>query len=97
MMLFVKRQPIREVIKEHLVEQIVRGALPAGAPVSLTEIAAKLGVSVTPLREALIDLEAQGFVDSALARGFFVRPLDSAEVREIYPIVGVLEALALEL
>lgn len=86
---------VRDNLCDALVDRIVRGALPAGLPLSLVELSEELGVSVTPLREAMIKLTAQGFVYAVPARGFFVSPLDAKEVREIYPIVGALEALAL--
>ena len=52
-------------------------------------------MSRTPLREALFNLESEGFVRSDLARGFSVAPLSVREVRESYPILQTLEALAL--
>ncbi len=75
----------------------MRGRLPAGAQLSPADLAHEFDVSMTPMREALIELSSEGFVTSIPARGFFVRALDSEEVREIYPIVGALESLALRM
>lgn len=58
-------------------------------------MAKELGTSRTPLREALINLEQEGFVQSERACGFSVPPLTGREVREIYPILWTLEGLAL--
>lgn len=54
-----------------------------------------LEVSRTPIREALLRLESEGVLSSALAKGFFVRPLSQDEAKELYPILAALEALAL--
>ncbi|HJQ36210.1 MAG TPA: GntR family transcriptional regulator [Thermoanaerobaculia bacterium] len=90
------RDALRTSVKELLARKIVRGELSPGAPLNLAELAAVVGVSVTPLREALIELERDGLVHSILNRGYFVRPLDEAEMRELYPIVAALETLALK-
>jgi DNA-binding GntR family transcriptional regulator len=57
----------------------------------------RIGVSRTPLREALIAIEAEGLVRSAPNRGFTVVRADAEFVREIYPIKGALESAALRL
>ena len=89
------RESLRSAVKELLARRIVRGELSPGSPLNLAELATVVGVSVTPLREALIELERDGLVHSILNRGYFVRPLDEAEMRELYPIVAALEVLAL--
>jgi len=58
-------------------------------------LAAELGVSRTPVREALIQLESEGLLSSDPNRGFLVPSLTSDEAREIYPILWSLEQLAL--
>lgn len=60
-------------------------------------LAGELGVSRTPLREALIALERDGFLTSTSSRGFTVRSLSSKEVRETYPVYAVLASFALTL
>ena len=55
-----------------------------------------LGISRTPLREALLGLEAEGLLRAEPERGFFVAALSVEEAREIYPLIGALEALAIE-
>ena len=62
-----------------------------------TDIAAQLGVSRTPVREALLRLSREGALENAVGRGFRVRPLDPEEFREIGAILGGLESLALKL
>ena len=59
-------------------------------------MAAELGASRTPLREALFSLVHEGLIDATPDRGFSVKPLSSREVREIYPILWTLESLAVQ-
>lgn len=89
------RQPVRTAVRERVIERIVNGSLPAGSPIHLPKLAAELAVSATPLREALIEMERDRFVESSPGRGFFVRPFDASEVGQIYPLIWTLETLAL--
>ena len=74
---------------------ILSAALPPGARVNEVAVARELGISRTPLREALFGLEREGLVVSQPRRGFFVSPLDVRDAREVYPLLATLEALAL--
>ncbi len=76
---------------------ILTGALPADSRIVESALCEQLGVSRTPMREALFRLEQEGLVRQDLSRGFSVMPLSAREVREIYPIIWTLEALALQL
>jgi DNA-binding GntR family transcriptional regulator len=78
-----------------VLERIVRGDLAPGIRIKEAHLAEELGISRTPLREALIHLEQEGFVRSELAHGFSVEPLSGREVRETYPLLWTLECLAL--
>jgi DNA-binding GntR family transcriptional regulator len=91
----VARAPLREDIRQTILDRILSGELPPGSRITESRLATELGVSRTPLREALFSLESDGFVRSDLARGFSVAPLSVREVRESYPILQTLEALAL--
>ena len=90
-----KEAPIRADIYLVILDRIVRGDLAAGVRIKESRLADELGASRTPLREALIRLEQEGFVRSELAHGFSVEPLCGREVRETYPILWTLEAFAL--
>ena len=74
---------------------ILSAALPPGARVNEVALARELGISRTPLREALFGLEREGLVVSHPRRGFFVSPLDVKDAREVYPLLATLEAFAL--
>jgi DNA-binding GntR family transcriptional regulator len=91
----MNRRPLRSDIQSLIAGRIVSADLAAGARVRDTEVAQQLGVSRTPVREALIRLEKQGLIDSDPGRGFRVRHLSAIEANETYPILWTLEGLAL--
>src|SRR5512138_1286964 len=74
-------------------EKILSGELPPHSWVKEQEIAAQLGVSRTPVREALARLELEGFVKSSPRRGAIVCQLELDEIDEIYEIRAALEHL----
>jgi DNA-binding GntR family transcriptional regulator len=92
----ISKKPLREDIHALLRERIVQGDLLPGKRLQDVQLAAELGVSRTPVREALLRLERDGLVESDPNRGFFVAPLSRKEVAEIYPMVWALECLALD-
>lgn len=91
------RVPLRTKVRRVVQRAILQGALAPGGDVNEAALAAKLGVSRTPLREALLGLEAEGYLESAAGRGFSVAPLTERDVEEIYPVLWTLEGLALRL
>jgi DNA-binding GntR family transcriptional regulator len=93
----ISRVPLRDEVYHRILAQIQRGELAAGGRVRDAALASQLGVSRTPVREALLRLVREGVLDTALGRGFRVRPLDAAELRDVGAILGVLESLALRL
>jgi DNA-binding GntR family transcriptional regulator len=93
----ISRVPLRDEVYQRILTQIQRGELAAGSRVRDAALAGQLGVSRTPVREALLRLVREGVLDTALGRGFRVRPLEAAELRDVGAILGVLESLALRL
>jgi DNA-binding GntR family transcriptional regulator len=93
----ISRVPLRDEVYRQILAQLQRGILAPGSRVRDVSLAAQLGVSRTPVREALLRLAREGVLETTLGRGFRVRPLDSAELREVGTILGALEALALRL
>lgn len=91
----ITRVPLREQVHRAVVGRILREELPPGSRISDSVMAAELGVSRTPVREALLRLEREGFLEVDVGRGFFVKPLSATEMREVYPILWTLEILAL--
>src|SRR3954470_11065541 len=86
-----------EEIARVLREQIVEGALPPGLRLSERDIGSRLGVSRTPLREALRLLAGERLVDVLPRRGARVALLDIGVVEEVYPVMACLERLAVDL
>jgi DNA-binding GntR family transcriptional regulator len=76
-------------------ESILRGETPRGEPLRQVEIAARFGVSRIPLREALAQLEAEGFVSNSPYVGAIVTPLSAEEAVDLVDIVVALEQRAL--
>ncbi|MBO0347393.1 GntR family transcriptional regulator [Roseibium sp. CAU 1637] len=79
---------------ERLKLDIMRSELPPGFQAPEPEIAERLGMSRTPVREALIRLEADGLVDLVPRRGVRVRGMSREDMREVYNLLCVLEPLA---
>lgn len=67
-------------------DRILAGDLAGGEPIRQDTIAAELGISKIPLREALTRLEQHGLVSSAANRGFMVSPLSAGEAEEVFAL-----------
>lgn len=74
--------------------RIINGELKPGGTLNQEQLAAELGVSTTPLREALRKLETEGFVRGRSHRDVYVTPLDPEEVTELYEVRSHLDGLA---
>lgn len=93
----IPRQPLRDEVYRQVLESIHLGNPPPGSRLRDTDLAGRLGVSRTPVREALLRLAREGVLEADVGRGFRVPPLDPDEIAETGQILGALEALALEL
>jgi DNA-binding GntR family transcriptional regulator len=82
---------------DRLLEDIRLGALPPGARLREVELAERLGISRTPVREAIRRLEADGLVEHLPRQGASLRRLGYAEVMELYEMRAVLEGTAARL
>src|SRR5581483_1459477 len=76
-------------------QAILQGVLIPGGQVNQAQIAAKLGISRGPLREALRQLEEEGLVQSYPHKGTFVTEITPAYIEEVYSIRRVLETFAI--
>src|SRR5918998_6669723 len=94
---FDSRANLAEGIANLIRDMILDGRLPAGDRINEVHLAAHIGVSRTPLREALSRLVNEGALRDVPRRGFFVCPLSEEEVRAIYPIRSILDPAALRL
>ena len=91
------RSLARDEVYTQLSAWIIDGTLQPEELLRDQDIAEQLGVSRTPVREALRRLEDEGFVETALNRWTRVAPLRATQAAEIYPMVEALECLALRL
>ena len=92
----LQTRSLREQVYDFLRAEMARGGLQPGGFLDLNELAGRLGVSRTPLREALLHLESQGFVTVLPRRGFRLNALTLDDIRHFYEIIGALEAAALK-
>ncbi|MEK4030551.1 GntR family transcriptional regulator [Pseudobacillus sp. FSL P4-0506] len=88
---------IREYAYLYLKERILEGKYKAGDRLIERELAAKLAISRTPIREALFRLESQGFVQTVPRKGVVVSEISEEEVIEVFTILSSLEVLAAKL
>jgi DNA-binding GntR family transcriptional regulator len=93
----ITRKPLRDEVYRQILERIAQGDLSPGARLRDSDLASQLGVSRTPVREALLRLTREGVLTADMGRGFSVSPLDGAEMRETGVILANLERLALQL
>jgi DNA-binding GntR family transcriptional regulator len=83
---------MREQIYSYLKDEIQRGKLTPGAAINIDVMSRELGISKTPLKEAMIKLECEGFVNFLPRRGVQVRGLNPQELKNYYEIIGYLES-----
>ncbi|WP_156725664.1 GntR family transcriptional regulator [Streptomyces apocyni] len=79
----VTRNTLRQQLADALRDEILAGRLHPGQEFTVKEIAEQYGVSATPVREALVDLSAQGLLDSVQHRGFRVHEYSVADYRSM--------------
>ncbi len=89
-----EQQSLRERIVQRLRDAIVAGDLPANSRLAEPELAKRLGVSRTPLREAIRQLAAEGFVSTTPRVGSFVSHVTPQDAEELYAVRAVIEGLA---
>ncbi|WP_079054304.1 GntR family transcriptional regulator [Streptomyces graminilatus] len=85
----VTRSTLRQQIADALRDEVLAGRLQPGQEFTVKEIAEQYGVSATPVREALVDLSAQGLLEADQHRGFRVHEYSPADFR------GMIEARGL--
>jgi DNA-binding GntR family transcriptional regulator len=85
---------LKEQVYEFLREQLRKGDLRPGSVIDMEKTSKRLGVSKTPLRDALLQLEYEGFVSILPRRKIVVNPLTLRDIRNYYEIIGALESAA---
>lgn len=88
---------LKEQVYDYLRKQIHQGNLQAGTAINMDVTSKKLGISKTPLRDALLQLEIEGFVSIAPRKGIYVNGLTVTDIQEFYQVIAALESSALTL
>ncbi len=91
----IDRPSMRDTVYNNLLDWIVEGVLQPGEKVVDKELAAHMGVSRTPVREALRRLEDKNLIESSANRWTRIARISPEEPEMIYPIIWTLETLAL--
>ena len=90
-------KPLRDIVFEALREAIIAGQLRPGERLMEVQIADELGVSRTPVREAIRKLELEGFVIMVPRKGAYVSDISIKDITDVFEIRRALEGLAVEL
>lgn len=88
---------LRSRVESSLASAIISGKLEPGTLVSVPSLAAQFAVSATPVREAMLDLEKRGFVETVKNKGFRVTKISATDLDEIAQLRRWLEAPAMHI
>ena len=87
-------KPLRDIVFEALREAILSGSLAPGERLMEIQLAEDMGVSRTPVREAIRKLELEGFVVMIPRKGTYVAGLSMKQMSEVFEVRAALEELA---
>lgn len=90
----VRDTSLAKLVKGDMLSMILKGVLVPGQRINEPDVAARLGVSRVPVREALRELESSGLVVARKHAGVFVRQLDAPEIRDLYQMRSLLDGFA---
>lgn len=90
----IKKQVLRHEIKRYIEESIMNGSIKRGDKIIETKIARQLGVSQSPVREAIRELEIMGLVENQPYKGTIVKDLTPKDIYDAYIVRGYFEGLA---
>jgi len=93
----IQRQTLREQIETEIMDRVGAGEFRMGENINEVALSVELGVSRTPLREALISLSQQGVIGRVSGKGFRWAPIGASDFTEAVQIIAALEGLALRL
>ncbi len=93
----IKRASLHHHVVDKLREMISRGDLPAGERLNEVTLAQAIGVSRTPMREAVKLLASEGLLELLPGRGARVRQYSAEELVDIFDVLGALERHAIEI
>jgi DNA-binding GntR family transcriptional regulator len=88
-------QLLRTQVYEYLREAMRTGKIRAGMFISINQVVKELGMSRTPLRDALLQLQTEGFVTFLPQRGIRINEITDQDLEDIYEMLGALDSRAL--
>lgn len=91
-----KIKSLSDQVYEFVLHQIKTGKISFGDKINEADLINQLGISRTPIREALIQMSADNVLENVPRKGFFVKEINRSEMMDIYDVVGVLEAHVIE-
>ena len=86
---------LRQQVYEHLRRELKSEKLKPGNTVRINQLGEELGISRTPLRDALLQLQAEGFVTFLPQRGILINEVAEKEIKDIYEMLGALDSRGL--
>lgn len=86
---------LRTQVYEYLRQQLKEENLKPGMSVSMNELMSNLGISRTPLRDALLQLQTEGFVTFLPQRGLRINDLSQQDIEDLYEMLGALDSRTL--
>lgn len=92
----IAKTVFRDQVREHLLDRMKKGQLKSGKTINLAALSRELNVSVTPIREALTQLQQARILKAVPNRGFIIAEPTYKEARDLYELVANLEMLAIE-
>jgi DNA-binding GntR family transcriptional regulator len=95
-LLLLRTRSLTSVAAQEIERLIVSGTLPAGSRLNEQALAARLGISRGPVREAVRGLERQGLVVTVVNQGSYVRSISAEEAMELYDLRALLTGQACE-
>lgn len=88
---------LKDHVYDFIAEEIREGKLLPGQRISENDICKELEISRTPVREALIQLAAEGVIENKSRKGFTIKTITVKEITELYTVIGALDATAAKL
>lgn len=92
-----KRTFLKDSVYDFIKEKILTGEFKENQQLKVAELSNMLGVSRTPVRDALLMLENEGFIVTEANSRTYIAPINTDEIKDIYDLVGLLESYAIEL
>lgn len=92
----IQKTNFRDQVRKLILQKMRSGQLKAGDSLSLAALARELDVSVTPIREALTQLQTSQIIQSIPNRGFIIPELNSTEAKDLYELVATLESFIVQ-